>query len=110
MTLPKFFTGNNPAGQFDYELQDFLRKASPISEDQFHKLVAELTMEKAQKREDMLELGEECLRVYREAKQSGEIKTASANRKVATQVLRNKLIRLAHTKPHLRKHILPLLK
>jgi len=109
MTLPKFFTGNDPAGEVDAELADFLRKATPITEDAFHKAVAELTMEKAQKREEMLELGEAMIQAYRQAKATGEIKTAST-KTAKEKVLRNKLIRLAHTKPHLRKHILPLLK
>ena len=105
-TLPKFFTGDDPKGTKETDLAEFLQKATPISEDLFHKTVAELTMEKVQRREDLIELGHEIVSEYKNLKNSGQIKTA----RNMDKALRNKLVRLAHSKPHLRKHILPLLK
>lgn len=107
MTLPKFFTGENPYGETDHELADFLVKATPISEDEFNSMVAELTMEYAQKREDKLALGERVIEELKKAK-TKMARKASINKK-KEQSLRNKIIRLAYTKPELRKSLLPLL-
>lgn len=96
-SLPKFFTGLNPRGCTDYEISDFLVRARPITEDVFHNRVAELTMEQAEKQEKQRAFAEDVIQAM------GEKSTKTAS-------LRNKVIRLAHKKPELRKHLLPLLK
>jgi hypothetical protein len=95
--LPKFFTGANPRGCVDYEVSEFLVKARPITEDVFHNRVAELTLEQAEKREKKIAMAENIIE-------------AIADKPNKTASLRSQVIRLAHAKPKLRGHLLPLLK